>query len=172
MVATQNTQGEKKMIYAKIISIEYKGEYGDSGVWTDFSYSSGAISRQRFRYEIFNDLDQDICDRIIERLCSGETLKLVSNTGAGCYEWQDYFLLSIYQDCDSDLVKWVDDIEAKYDSIASESDRYCLKSLYSKKWPGNDDLGIPPGFEEAEDIYDLEGTDEDEDNDYIFETQT
>lgn len=155
------------MIYAKIISIEYKGEYGDSGVWTDFSYSSGTISRQRFHDEIFNDLDQDTCDRIIERLKSGETLKLVSNTGAGCYEWQDYFLLSISPESNSDLVKWVDEIKAKYDSIASESERYCLDSLYCKKWPDNDDLGIPPGFEEAEDIYDLEGTEE-EDDDWIF----
>ena len=157
------------MVYAQIISIEYKSEYGDSEVYTQFSYSSGTIGKRRFYEEIVND--HKAADEIVKRLTNGETIRLVGDWGAGCYGWEVYYLISTTPCAAPDLQKWVEEIEAKYDSIACDSDTIFPNDLYHKKWPGYEHLGIPAGFEEAENIdyliaiSDEEDDEEDDDSD-------
>ena len=152
------------MVYEEAISIEYKGVYGDSEVYTKFSYCSGTIDRRRFHNDVVNDYDAGV--KIVKRLKKGETIRLVSAHGAGCYIWEVYYLLSTTKTNDSDLQKWIEEIKAEYDSIACESDIILPNDLYHKKWPGDEYLGVPTGFEEAEDIdYLDEEEDEEEDDD-------
>ncbi len=151
------------MVYEEVVSIEYKAEYGDSEVYTKFSYASGTIDRRRFYNEIL--YNRDCGDRIVERLKNGETIRLVSDNGAGCYCREVYYLISTTKTNDLDLHKWIEEIKAEYDSIACESDTTLPNDLYHKKWPGCESLGVPTGFEEAEKIDCLEEEEDDGDDD-------